>query len=451
MNRRQLICGALFGSLGISGMSSTISARTPAPESPEQAPSIELNKSWKKDVSNIGTVGDDFVTGYSQIERFSPDGQTVFKTSEIPDSYHFLINSGWRNGLYADNTGVYAGARSNDDGQGGRLYAFDPDTGEQRWKYQEPDDELHTNVRTPIRDSEKIIYASMGSGSGSDQQPTVRALDVNTGEQQWQIDRPEGFITGLFTYNNRLVVQQTFDVTFYDLSTQEIVKETKFGGGFNRAVQRGTTLYIPGETMRAVDIPSANEVWKTETGREINTAAVIGEQGVYVGTEAGYVLGYDLESGEQQWGTRIEGVVEYPPVAEGGVVWVASQRGGLSAFNELTGENLYQQDVDPDLEFAIQEGILIDNHRESTFEIQFGSNRDQYQEDTNKTDRIDNQPTTTEDKNENQQTADREATENQSLNNDNVVVEIPGFGISEVVIGVCSAGYVFGKKLSNQD
>lgn len=451
MNRRQLICAGLFGALGMSGMSSTTSARTPASGSSEQASLINLHKTWKKEVSNIGTVGEDFVAGYSQIERFSPDGETVFKTREIPDSYYFLIDSGWRNGLYADNTGVYAGARSNDDDRGGRLYAFDPDTGEQRWKYQEPNDGLHTNIRTPIRDGENVIYASMASGSGSDQQPTVRALNVNTGKQQWQIDRPEGFITGLFVYDDRLVVQQTFDVIFYDLSTQKIVEETTFGGGFNRAVQQGTTLYIPGETIRAIDLPSANEIWKTETGREVNTAAVMGEQGVYVGTEAGYILGYDSQSGEQQWETRIEGVVEFPPVAENGVVWVASQRGDLSAFSETTGESLYQENVEPDLEFAIQEGILVDNYREAAFRIQFGSGSNQDQETTNGTDPMDDQPTTTEDENNKQQTTDRENTENRSSNNDNVVVEIPGFGISEVAMGVCGAGYILQQKISNQE
>ena len=121
-----------------------------------------------------------------------------------------------------------------------------------------------------------------------------------------------------------------------------------------------------------MSLPSGDEQWSVETGREVDTSPAIGEESVFVGTEAGYILGYDLNTGEELWERRVEGVIDRPPIFANGVVWVASERGDLSAFGEATGELLYREEVEPNFEFGIQDNMLLDTERDTAFEIQNG-------------------------------------------------------------------------------
>lgn len=91
-----------------------------------------------------------------------------------------------------------------------------------------------------------------------------------------------------------------------------------------------------------------------------------GEAGVFVGTESGYVLGYDRETGEKLWENRVAGVVEHPPVVADGVVRVASERGDLSAFDVGAGGLLYEEEIAPGFEFTVLDGIPNDDERDTT-------------------------------------------------------------------------------------
>jgi len=332
---------------------------------------IELVPAWRQEGTfNIATADGDFFTGHSSVTRISPTGQQVFETPEFDEEYRALIDSGWRNSLYADSSGVYFGLAPEDETNGAQLAAFEPASGERRWTHEEPADGLHNYIRATTRTDDVIIYASMSSGSGSDQEPIVRAVDSQSGTAQWNIEYSEGFIPGLFTYEDRLFVQETFRLLVYDLTTQEFITELDIDAGFNRAQRDGDKLFVPGETIQVVSLPTGNEQWSVESEREVDTSPALGEEGMFVGTEAGYILGYDLNTGEELWERRVEGVIDYPPIFADGVVWVASERGGLSAFDEATGELLYREEVEPNFEFAIQDNILLDTERDTAFEIQ---------------------------------------------------------------------------------
>ena len=50
----------------------------------------------------------------------------------------------------------------------------------------------------------------------------------------------------------------------------------------------------------------------------------------------------------------------------------ASERGDLSAFDEATGELVYEEEIASDFEFAILDGILNDDERDTAYEIRRG-------------------------------------------------------------------------------
>lgn len=360
------------------GSASTESATsTPTDESEASTASdsdfeIELVPAWSGSNSPVATAdGDFFFSSFRGFSRVRTDGTTVFE-AEIANGYFVSISPTFRNALHADDTGVYAGAYATDEvDTGGRVYAFDPESGEERWMLEEPGDGLHDRIRGMTAIDGTVIYASQSTGSSDEQEPIIRGVDANSGEEQWRIQLSEGFVSGIVAYGDRLFVQR-IGVSIYRLSTQELLEERQRVGGYSAPVAADDALFISGDTVYALTLPDGDKRWSTDTGRSVNTGAGVGETGVFVGTESGYVLGYDRETGEKLWESRVAGVVEHPPIVEDGVVWIASERGDLSAFDEGSGALLYEEEIASGFQFTILDGILNDDERDTAYEVRRG-------------------------------------------------------------------------------
>ena len=329
---------------------------------------IELVPAWSRARGRVTTADGDFFFSWD-LRRIQPDGTVVFE-GEIPEGYFTSVSPTYRNGLHADDSGVYVGATPSDEGDtGSRLYALDPDSGAEKWMYEEPADGLHDEIRAVTAVDDTVIYASQSSGTGDEQEPIVRGLDTATGDERWRIEPPAGFVNDIVAVEDRIFVQQGFDLLIYRRSTGELLTEQRTNAGFNSVATAGDTLFVAGDSIRALALPSGDERWSTPTDREPNTGVGLGETGAFFGTEAGYVLGYDRETGEKLWEERVAGVVEQPPIVEDGLVWVGSERGDLSAFTEAGGDLVYESEVASEFGFVIQDGILNDDQRESAYEI----------------------------------------------------------------------------------
>lgn len=341
-------------------------------EPPEEF-SIDLEPIWEFDdpPSAIASAdGDFFVRQHTAtIECVRPDGERVF--SFDGDDDHWLnVRRHWGRPLYADDQAVYCGANPDDDGDGAVLYALDRETGDLLWTVREPADGLHDQITSITTTDDLVVYVSQSSGSGSDQEPIVRALDRD-GEERWRMDRSGEFVVDLRIVDDRLVLQETFELNLYDLDSRELLDDRRAGAGFNSSTLRDDVLYVAGDPLSAIELPSGDELWSQEIDREANTPAAVGSDAIFFGTEAGFVLAHDRDTGEQLWEVRVDGVVEQAPVVEDGVVWVADDRGGLSAFDARDGEQIYGEDVSPGFNFAIEDGIFADDERPSAFEIQY--------------------------------------------------------------------------------
>lgn len=330
---------------------------------------VELVPAWSRERGRVTTADGDFFFSFGDLRRVQPDGTRVFE-GEIPEAYFTSLSPTFRNALHADDSGVYVGARPSDEvDTGSRLYALDPGSGAQEWMYEEPADGLHDEIRAVTAIDDTVIYASQSDGSGDEQEPFVRGLDAASGDERWRIEPPAEFVNDIVAVADRIFVHQTFDLLVYRRSTGELLTEQRTGAGFGSVATAGDTLFVAGDSIRALGLPSGDERWATSTDRDSNTGVGVGETGVFFGTEAGYVLGYDQETGEKLWEERVAGVIEQPPIVENGLVWVASERGDLSAFTEASGELVYEGEVASGFEFVVQDGILNDDERESAYEI----------------------------------------------------------------------------------
>lgn len=341
-------------------------------------PAVELAPAWDTEErrGEVTTAEGDFFLGASRLYRIRPDGTVVFESASFDDNHSLRIGTSKWNTLYADESGVYVGSRFDDDGDdGGRVYALDPDNGERQWTFDVPHDGLHNTVRAITAIDDLVICASANSATQLDEQePVVQALDADTGEERWRISYSEGDVAGLFVYDGRLFVQRLDWLHRYDPDTQEELDAVEIRAAFNRAALRDGTLYWPGErwddTVRALELPSMEERWATDTDYAVNTAAAVGDSRLFVGTDAGFVLAYDRDTGDRLWETRADGSVQHAPIVEDGLVWVTSDARELAAYDIADGERRYEEQSEEWYDFDIQDGILLDNRRETAFEIQ---------------------------------------------------------------------------------
>lgn len=338
---------------------------------------VTLEPAWEQANGEGGRVisaGGDFLIDWRNIFRQEPDGTLLFELPETPDAWYAGLDYGWENPVHLDETGLYLGAHIDDDYEGehgARLYTYDSDTGKQRWYFEEPADGKHNRITSIVRVDDTVIYASQATGSGDEQEPIIRAVDYETGEERWKFSLSGDFVNQIIAFENRLYVQQLWVLRSYDLATRDMLEKKRVGGGFSPAVRDGTELFVPASTVRKLDAKSFEEEWATTTEYEINTSPGVGEEGVYFGTESGYIVGVSREGGNKLWESRVEGAVSHPPVVEDDIVWIADERGGLSAFSSSSGERVFNEDLEPDFRFAIQDSILKDSVRKSAFEIQY--------------------------------------------------------------------------------
>lgn len=334
---------------------------------------IELVQAWNYDHHLVDLYGTKrgFFTGSLKLIGISTTGEMFLLSEKLGrGDYHLSIDSGHRNAIHFDESGVYVGTTYSEEKQGGQVHRVDPDAGEVRWSSQEPNDGLHNEIDALTKTDDIVIYASQSGGNGENQRPTVRAVNTETGSELWHLDFPKGFIISLMVYDGRLFVQKTFDLHIYDLSTQKEIDKHNVNTGFNLIRRSGNVLYTPGDTVHARELPSFNTLWSQDITGGANTRPGIGSDVVVFGTESGFVHSFDKQNGDRLWQARVNGVIEHPPVIREGVVWIADQSGQLSAFSEQTGNILYNENIaDEEFSFAIQDGILLDTARTTGYEI----------------------------------------------------------------------------------
>lgn len=74
---------------------------------------------------------------------------------------------------------------------------------------------------------------------------------------------------------------------------------------------------------------------------EISTGPVAFTPHAYIGNKAGYLLAYDLRLGHMVWEFTAGSPIYHPPVAQGEVVYVLPQDGGMFAVDAKTGGELW--------------------------------------------------------------------------------------------------------------
>lgn len=335
----------------------------------EQENLIELTPRWEKNVKGFLTADNDFFTGIRSVTRISSDGTTVFTTEEIASKYHFNLINGKQNALFADESGVYVGA-STDSNQGGRVYAFEPTTGERRWMIQEPDDGLHDYIRSPTKYEDLILYNSYGTETNDSRKSTIKAVDIETGDHRWQMEFDNEIDTQALPIDDSLFVGLSDSgVREYEIDTREKLNEWDQHLGLRDVVAQDGVLYTSVGSLQALSIDTGEVLWSIEPDDRIATKPTVGSEAVFYGTESGYIQAYNKDTGDQIWETRIPGMITNPLRYTDGIIWAQTRRGDLVAVGEDEGLQYYADQFESDYSMAISDKILLESSTNTAYRI----------------------------------------------------------------------------------
>lgn len=226
------------------------------------------------------------------------------------------------------------------------LYAFDPSSGSVRWSHDTNANGLETRFECVERMDDSIYYAAHGSGSGDDQRPAVRSLNTENGDTEWEYELSGGFVSGMTAVGESVFVFMGGEVFELDSdSGEEVQKTSLLFPAFDGLATNNGIAYVIGydEGIRAYDIAASETVWQNpEVTRDSNATPLVTDDTIYYGTEGGYLLAVDLESGSKKWEARVDGGIERQPAVSGDHAWVVDSSSSVYGFEKSGGEEAYR-------------------------------------------------------------------------------------------------------------
>lgn len=238
-----------------------------------------------------------------------------------------------------------ASPASNTNEEYATLYSFDTSTGSVRWSHDTSGNGLETRFQSVERIDNSVYYAAHGSGSGDDQRPIVRSLNATNGETEWEYGLGEDFISGMIAQEESIFIFKGGEVFELDSSSgEEVQRKELLFPSFNGIATKDGIVYILGyeEGIRAFDIVAGETIWQNpEVTKDSNATPLIAENTLYYGTEGGYLLAVDLESGSKKWEARVDGAIERQPRVSNNHTWIVDSLSNIYGLRKTDGNEEY--------------------------------------------------------------------------------------------------------------
>ena len=133
------------------------------------------------------------------------------------------------------------------------------------------------------------------------------------------VDRYFSRLRPVYAYNKLYAAERHGNVVAMEPETGKVLWEKNFATFNNEGMLSPVTrLWQDGETARIGGI-------------------AVADKHVFIGTENGYIVALDAESGELVWEASIPGEILAAPAADEGILVVNTGAGSLFGFNTITG------------------------------------------------------------------------------------------------------------------
>ena len=319
------------------------------PSSPIVPP---LALKWRHDFSAQQVTGISYpliVQGLVIVTTWSSSGESSYFPKSL---VAFDENTGhqvWSvpiTGLYGFVNAAYDAGKVFVVNHDGIMRAFDAATGTELWSVKLPDQYAFTSPPTAING--KVFVGGAGLGgtvyavdenngqvlwestveNGDDSSPAVTATSVyvsyvcpqayafnpTTGVLQWHYSGPcEGgggntpvfhqgkvYVRGVFSSQNGLILNASTGASLGSFSS---LTPPAFVGNL--------ALYLSSATLTATNTSTGQVLWSFAGDGLLDSAPVIVNQTIYIGSRSGILYGLDL-NGKQKWSTQVGAVIPVP-------------------------------------------------------------------------------------------------------------------------------------------
>lgn len=285
----------------------------------------------------------------SPVEAAWTTSEEVVGHADVVDGLHLSVTTGgelvardagdatevWR---HDGGGGSSAGVQAHDGlavyTSGNTTYGVDLSTGEEQWSMRD----RSTSASTPTVTSRSIIVGRANS---------VYDLGSNSGGARWSYEtggpvRAKPAFDGGYTYFG------SDDGKLYRVDDEGIRDWQHDMGGDVRAapVIHGDVVHVANTRgdYHGVDVSTGEEEWSRRLNTRVDRDPALGAGHLYLPTDEGVLIGFDSETGVDQWRFEAEGSPAYSPWVTGEAVhFVAGST--LYALDPEEGEELWSLDV----------------------------------------------------------------------------------------------------------
>ncbi|WP_157971748.1 outer membrane protein assembly factor BamB family protein [Halorussus litoreus] len=215
------------------------------------------------------------------------DGDAVFAADRKGDGSLYAVDTDDQSTRWTADLGgsarppvraseEFAVAGSWSEGEGSRLTAFDRETGEERWTWEH---ENSVGEASPVVDG--TIYV------GTTGAPTIHAIDVQTGREQWVLEQGSEF--PVIVADGSLYCAWTSRVAKISLEDRSKKWQVRLDGTIPRQpVLTDGRLFtgVDGGAVVALDVVSGEEVWRADVPFNRDSALAVGPDAVWVATQS---------------------------------------------------------------------------------------------------------------------------------------------------------------------
>jgi outer membrane protein assembly factor BamB/serine/threonine protein kinase len=219
-----------------------------------------------------------------------------------------------------------------------KLYAFDAQTGQQRWVALAG----NTIYSSSPAVANGVVYVGFDDNK-------LHAVDALTGQQKWAASTGNYVQSSPAVANGLVYVgsndnwlhafdEQTGKEKWKALTHNHIVSSPAVANGLVYVSSIDQHLY-------AFDAMTGQKKWETLiVSTYISSPAVVNGL-VYVSTDNGKLHAFDAQTGQQKWEAPIGSGTTSPPAIANGLVYVSSDHGKLYAFDAQTGQKKWEVDA----------------------------------------------------------------------------------------------------------